>query len=251
MAVFRGFSVVLLGWAWATNAAAQSPRLLAEALGPDERVAVDGVLDEPVWARAQRTGGFVERRPVRGATPPVDTRFSVAYDEGALYFALICETDRPPRAFELTRDTFRIFDDDAISIKLDVRHDRRNTVGFVVNANGAQLDYVAVDNGRSFRREFDAVWEAETAVHEGEFIVEMRIPVPALGLAPAPGGRILGLEISRDHNARRATYDWAPIPVEFGAFSALHYGELEVPGALTGGRQFTLIPYVLGGLRED
>ncbi|MFT5356050.1 MAG: hypothetical protein ACI9KE_003272 [Polyangiales bacterium] len=229
------------------------PSLRAEPLIEGDAITVDGRFDEAIWSRATEVSGFVERRPVRGAVPPVNTRFSVAFDEDALYFAITCELapGETPRVAELTRDTTRIFSDDALSVKLDVRGDQRNTVGFVVNAGGARLDYIAIDNGRSFRPEFDAVWEAEVRVDEDAFRIELRIPAHALGLSETGDQRVMGLELSRDHNARRATYDWAPIPVEFGAMSAIHYGRLEIPGRMAGGRTLSIVPYIAGGLRED
>lgn len=229
------------------------PSLRAEPLTPSDAILVDARFDEAIWSRATEAGGFVERRPVRGAVPPVDTHFRVAFDEDALYFAITCALapGETPRVAELTRDTTRIFSDDALSVKIDVRGDQRNTVGFVVNAGGARLDYIAIDNGRSFRPEFDAVWEAEARIDEDAFYIELRIPAHALGLSGTGEAREMGLELSRDHNARRATYDWAPIPVEFGAMSAIHYGRLEIPGRMAGGRTLTIVPYVAGGLRED
>ncbi len=216
-------------------------------------LAIDGVLDEAAWAAAEETADFTERRPTPGATPPVQTRFRVLFDDDALYFGVTSELGpgERPRMAEMTRDTFRLFDDDTISIKVDVRRDRRNTVGFAVNAAGAWLDYVAIDNGRQFRVEYDAVWEVATSVREGNWVAEFRIPVAALGLGPGEGERILGLNVTRDHNAARGTYDWNAIPVEFGAVSAIHYGDLRGVEGIAGGKPLILVPFVLVGWRED
>ena len=175
------------------------------------------------------------------------------HDEDALYVGIVCflMEGETPRALNSARDDFRLFSDDAISLKFDVRHDRRNTVGFATNPAGAQLDYLAVDNGTSFRREYDAIWEVATQVHPDRWVAEFRIPVPALGLAPAEGPRVLGFNVTRDHNHRRATYDWNAIPLEFGAVSALHYGELRGMDGMAGGRPLILIPFALGAYRED
>lgn len=229
------------------------PRTLDAHPRGEAPITIDGRLDEAPWQSATASAGFVERTPIPGAAPPVITTLRVLYDDDALYVGLemgLLPGERP-RALELRRDDFGIFDDDAVSVKIDVRHDHRNTVGFVTNPEGAQLDYVAIDNGRSFRREFDAVWEVATTVEPTRWTAEFRLPAAALGLPPGTGERVLGLQISRDHNARLATDDWAPMPPEMGAFSALHYGELHGVRGLGGGRPLVLIPFALGRYRRD
>lgn len=217
------------------------------------RPTIDGRLDEAIWAEAEEADDFVERRPVQGARPPVRTAFRVLFDREALYVGIrleLAEGERA-RAVELARDSFAIFSDDAVTVKVDVRHDHRNTVGFTVNAAGAQLDYIAIDNGRVFRREVDAVWESAVVEGPDAWVVELRLPFTALGLADVEGERIVGLNVTRDHNAARGTYDWAAMPVQLGAFSAQHYGDLLGLDDVETGRPLILLPYVLGGLRED
>jgi hypothetical protein len=224
---------------------ARRPRLSA---APRRGVlAIDGRLDEPDWARAPVGDGFVERVPDPGATPPVRTEVRVLVDRDALYVgvtAFLAEGETP-RALELTRDSFRVWDDDAITVKVDVRRDRRSTVGFAVNPAGAQVDFVALDNGRVFRREVDAVWEAGTSVREDAWVAEFRIPSAALRLPPGSADRIVGFNVTRDHNARQATYDWSHLPPELGAMTAQYYGDLDGLAGLGGGRPLILNPYFL------
>jgi uncharacterized protein DUF5916 len=210
-------------------------------------VRIDGHLDESAWREAVPSGGFVERRPVTGATPPVATEVRVLYDDEAVYVGVTMALmpDETPRAFVMTRDDDSIWDDDAVTVKFDVARDRRSTVGFAVNPAGAQLDFLALDGGRSFRLEYDASWECGTSVTASEWVAELRLPFVALGLSASSRARILGLQVSRDHSAARATYDWSAMPPEFGPFSARHYGALEGVRTSSGGRPLTLVPYVL------
>ena len=46
------------------------------------------------------------------------------------------------------------------------RSKRGTTLGFGVNAAGAQIDYVVLENGLTMRREYEAVWEAGSRVTE-------------------------------------------------------------------------------------
>lgn len=219
------------------------------------RIQVDGRLDEPEWAEAPVGGDFVERVPTPGAKPPVRTEIRMLLGDGRLYVGVTAYITRgtSPRALELQRDSFGVFSDEALTLKFDVRHDTRTTVGFATNPAGMQLDYVAVENGRAFRREFDAIWNVATQIFEDRWVAEFELPAVALGLpdqrSDAP--RVVGLNVTRDHNARLATYDWSALPPEFGPTAALFYGDLYGLDTLGGGRPLSLIPYVLGAYASD
>ncbi|MEM6730717.1 MAG: DUF5916 domain-containing protein, partial [Myxococcota bacterium] len=227
------------------------PELQAMPRG-DEAIVIDGKLDEAIWESAPAGTDFVERVPIRQGRPPVATEFRVLYDPESLYVGvkLTHPIEEEPRGFELRRDNFRIFSDDTISLKFDVRRDKRATLGFVVNASGAEMDYVAVDRG-SFRVEFDVVWEVAVHRSEGAWFAEFRIPTLALGLPESSGERQIGLNLSRDHNARVATYDWSFLPPEFGPTYAERYGVIRGIEGMQSGRPLTLIPFATSGYRRD
>ncbi|MDH5675940.1 MAG: carbohydrate binding family 9 domain-containing protein [Myxococcales bacterium] len=246
-----GCALVLVCACFASGAAAQK-RLIASPLG-EAQLKLDGRLDEPIWSQTQVADDFVERAPLPGAEPAVKTSVRVLYDRDTVYLGLradLFEGDEP-RADTLSRDVTRIWSDESFTVKFDVRHDRRSTVVFVTNPRGAQLDAIAVENGRVFRREFDAVWEVATHIGEGYWSAEMKIPVAALGLPSAEGERVLGFNVARDHNARLADYDWSHLPPEFGPWAATHYGELHGLRDMAGGRPFTLQPYLRWGAPGD
>jgi len=235
------------------------PLLRAARLASGERLALDGRGDESAWGRAEEGGGFVERTPTPGAAPPVRTAVRALFDDEALYVLVRMETrpGEPPVAWELRRDRTEMWSDDAISLKIDPRLDARTSVVFVTNPAGAQLDFISLDNGQVFSVEHDAVWEVGTSVDEGAgegaggrragaWTAEYRIPFAALGLsAEAARAGAVGFNLSRDHNGRQATDDWALLAPEFGPFSALHYGRLEGLEGVAVGRPLTIMPYGL------
>lgn len=219
----------------------------------DSAPKIDGHLDEAAWQFAERSGEFVERVPEPGAKPPIKTEISVVYDQDNLYVAVISELlpGESPRALELRRDASGIFADDTITLKIDVRHDTRTTLGFSTNSAGTQLDYLALEDGE-FRLQFDAIWEAAAQVHADHWVVEYRIPATSLGIQSQDADhlteKIIGFNVTRDHNIRRATYDWSEIPPQFGATSAVHYGDLIGLQGLGTGRPVSLIPFVAGAV---
>ncbi|MEE2789558.1 MAG: DUF5916 domain-containing protein [Myxococcota bacterium] len=209
---------------------------------------LDGRLTEPAWARAPVGDDVVERVPNPRDVPPVGTRVRVLKGPDALYVAV--ESDfapqQQPRAFELRRDSGRVWSDDAITLKFDITLDRRTTLIFATNRAGTQVDAIALNNGRQFRKEFDAVWYTASHFVDGTWTVEYKLPYTALGLTARAGARIVGFNVTRDHNRRNATYDWSHLPPEFGAMAASHFGQLGgLEEAGRDGYPFRILPFVL------
>ena len=113
------FAVALLPLAVPVQA--QAPDILnsgrrimyAERMLPDERIVLDGVLDEPVWARATSAGEFVQQDPVLGATPTERTEVRIAFNRTHLYMGVICFDSEPDKLAGNTskRDEFLSADD--------------------------------------------------------------------------------------------------------------------------------------------
>lgn len=222
---------------------------------------IDGKMDSQ-WERAPEYGDLIERKPNLRAKPPVNTRFRVLFDTQALYLLVICEDDEPVRALTRQRDTFDVFRDDALSLKIDPALDGRTTLGFVMNPAGARLDYRGI-NESDFRSEFDAVWRGAVSQDETGWIAEFEIPLAELGIDPASPPDAIGFNISRDHPRFNATYDWSLMPPPYSPISARLYGRItglselgkhsdkaravERPGT---GRT-VMIPFVTGGFSKE
>ncbi len=103
-------------------------------------VDIDGVLDEPAWARAARLTDFSQYQPVDGRPAEDPTEVLVWYSPEAIHFGI--------RATELHGDIVRatqanrdnIASEDHVSILLDTYNDRRVAFVFSVNALGVQAD---------------------------------------------------------------------------------------------------------------
>ncbi len=242
----------------AASAAADRPSV--RALWTDKVPKVDGRLDDAVWRDVKRTRGFIERKPHLRAKPADDTSFAVLFDADALYIAVWMEDSQPDtiRGLTRTRDSFNIFRDDALSVKIDAALDKRTTLGFGVNAVGGRLDYRGI-NEADFRVEFDAVWTGAGTVTKTGWTAEFRLPWAALGIDPTTPLTAMGLNFSRDHPRRNATYDWALMPPPYRPISASLYGRVTGFEILadrardqskTGRRGTVLVPYFSGAFRD-
>ena len=224
---------------------------------------IDGILDDEAWKKAPVAGSFVERKPNLRATPPDATELRVVFDKDALYIALRCFDSDPEGIIAniKTRDTTAMFADDAVSVKLDIKSDRRTTLGFAINPAGARLDYMGINEG-SFRLEYDLIWEAASSQDAQGWSAEFRLPWSSLEVDPSDAPARVGLNISRDHPRRNATYDWSVMPPPFTPVSASLYGDLlgldelsrrlEASGAGPGVlKDWHVTGYGLGGFRHE
>jgi hypothetical protein len=261
-----GMAMVLVAAGLVADTAAAPPgappRATLQVVWTDIAPTIDGRLDDSAWQDAPIGDGFAERTPRLYAKPPHDTRFQALVDAEALYIAIACDDESASAVVARTtvRDSTVIFRDDAISLKLDPQNDRRTTYGFVVNPLGARLDYQSLNEG-GFRFEVDFQWESRAQIHAGGWTAEVRIPWSSLGIDPATAPASIGINLSRDHSRRSATYDWVVMPPPYSPVSASLYGRLigldvlpeRVTASHGGGtriRSWHLTPYVLGGFRK-
>lgn len=209
-------------------------------------ITVDGRADEQTWQIAPADRRFRERQPNLGHPPPVETTLQVAYDDRALYIFVDMEAKPGDVVVRtLRRDSDAVFDDDAITIQIDASHDQRNGYGFSVNADGTQVDFLALDDGRLYLAEWDAVWSAETDRREDGWSAEFRIPFSILGIKRAQE-RTLGLNVSRDHSSRNAIYDWRLFVPPRSEIAASQYGSLTGVRDVEAGRALDYTPFVVG-----
>lgn len=220
-----------------------------------ERMDIDGRAHEKVWKRAPLDNRFTERQPELGGKPELETTLRVAYDDLALYFLIDCEGDPEGTIVRtLRRDSWGIFSDDTVVLKIDAHHDNRTSVSLGINADGAQVDTMALENGRVRIREWDAVWEAETAKTDRGWSAEFRIPFSILGIKGSKNGdadleRTIGLDISRDNPKRNSTYDWKLIVPPQSPIAASAFGDLTGLKGIKARRALEILPY--GLLRTD
>ena len=110
-------------------------------------VTVDGRLDEDVWARAARLGGFSQYQPVDGRPAEERTDVLVWYSPTALHVGIIAY-DREPGSIRATvADRDNLDRDDTVTVYLDTFNDRRRAFVFTVNPLGSQQDGVLSETG--------------------------------------------------------------------------------------------------------
>lgn len=209
--------------------------------------AIDGVLDDEVWAQAAVVEGFGQQVPKAGAPPSMATVARFAYDATRLYLAIECRDPEPRRiAAPLTRRD-RVVEGDWVAIEIDSLGDRKAAFGFGVYASNVQFDYIrSGDTAQDY--DWDAVWISATRIDERGWTAELAIPLRTLRFRAAPAVSFR-VEINR-YISRLGETDQLVVqpPSEQGALLRMAtLGGLE---GLSRGHGLELRPFVLGAFEH-
>ncbi|MEO8201097.1 MAG: DUF5916 domain-containing protein [Gemmatimonadota bacterium] len=170
----------------------------------ETEIAVDGVLDEPVWKQAARLTGFSQYEPVDGRPAEEQTEILVWYSPSAIHFGILAY-DAQPGAIRATRaDRDNIDSEDQVTIYLDTFNDRRRAFFFSVNPLGIQQDGVRTEGAASAGNIFggstdknpDYLYDSRGRVTDRGYVVEVRIPFKSLRY-PGNGPQRWGINFLR------------------------------------------------------
>jgi hypothetical protein len=215
---------------------------------------IDGVLDDPAWARAALIDQFVQQEPFAGAPGTQKTEVRVLFDGANLYVGMLAFDDSPERinATEMRRDGSQITNEDSFQIILDTFMDSNSAYMFVVSPLGAMLDQQVVREGEGSARgtssninlEWDGVWEASAHRTPEGWVAEVRIPMVTLRF-PNASPQSWGVNFMRNIPHRNEVVFWAPIPLPYGLTRVSLAGALTGLEGLSQGRDLRIKPYAV------
>lgn len=213
----------------------------------DEKIAVDGRLDEPAWQQALRLDLPVETEPGENIPASLRTEVRVFYGKDAVYFGLECFDPQPQqiRARFAERDSFDA--DDLININLDTFNDERRNYFFGCNPLGMQRDGLETTGGDIT---WDAIWASAGRIHEQGYTIEMAIPFSSLQFQRAAGPQVWGLDISRwVPRSQRHRFGLVPIDRNNNCYQC-QFLKIRGFAGVKPGRRLEFVP-TLTGARTD
>lgn len=234
-----------------TKASAQgSPQAEVLQIARSDIPRLDGVLNDPIWNKAESIGTFRMVEPEENAEPTEKTEVRVAATNNALYFGIRCRDSRPDliSSFTMQRDA-QLRGEDHIKIVLDTFHNGRTGYVFAVNPNGARYDALINREGEGENFDWDGIWEAAVYRSKNGWSAEIYIPIKTIRFRP--GLDFWGFNVERRIQRNQETDRWAS-PVRNYKVTHISQG-----GVLTGlpafkqGLGLTVRPYAQANRTHD
>ena len=214
-------------------------------------IKMDGVLDEPEWARAPHISNFTQRELDENAPATEQTEVAILYSRTDLYIGIWCFDKEPDKIVaQRMKWDFDTDSDDNFQIILDTYGDRRNAYFFAVNPNGSQADALIQDNGRKSNSDWNGVWYAAATKTDRGWFAEVRIPFSTLRFSPA-NAQTWGINFERNIRHKREQDRWQGWSRDVSLRQISRAGTLEGLRDLARMRIFEFRPYVVGGLEKD
>jgi hypothetical protein len=225
--------------------------LAAHRLAPGEAApAIDGRLDDAVWAQAPAATEFTQTRPNAGQPATERTEARIVYDGGAVYVAMRAYDPSPDSiAAQLGRRDAGNLYSDWLHVVLDSYHDRRSGYRFSVNPRGVKLDTYHFDDG-SEDDGWDAVWDVATHVDSAGWTAEFRIPLSQLRFRPGADEQVWGLQFGRDVARRDEQSVWRAMSPSEPGFAS-RFGTLSGLRGLRSPRRLELLPYTVASVTRE
>lgn len=206
---------------------AQDTTLLCKnltALRTMDRIAVDGVLDEAIWATSPIGDEFVQNEPRPNEPAAQRSTVRVVYDDVALYVGAVLYDPHPDSVMMRLSGRDQIGITDWFGITLDPYESGRNGFEFITTAAGVQFDAIVANEEED--ENWNAVWQSAARIVPEGWAVEMRIPYSAFRF-PKAEEHVWSVQFLRLVGRTREKTFWNPI-------DPLKEGWLRQCGVLTG-----------------
>lgn len=178
----------------------------------EEKIRIDGVMDEADWLITPVTSNFTQTTPNVGEPSLKQTEVRALYDDYYLYvFAkMYDDMDKVSRVL-CQRDGFDS-NTDYFTFIIDTYNDDQNGFAFGVSSMGVQYDGKLFVN--SWFGELDMAWYSEVAFYDDHWTVEMKLPYSAFRF-PKVEKQNWGVNFFRNISRHREFSTWNPVSPDF------------------------------------
>ena len=209
------------------------------------KIVLDGVLDEEEWRLVSPATNFIQRDPNEGVPSTEKTEVYVIYDKENLYIGAMLYDSDPGGilAYQKRRDQSLRTDDRFMWI-LDTFLDGRTGYFFEVNPAGLLGDGLITGSGSRWgtNKDWNGIWDARVIVTEQGWSVEVAIPFRTLNFNPTLD--TWGINFQRTVRRKNEDAKWSGYERNKQLTTPIHAGHLKGLKDLTQGRGIELKPYI-------
>jgi Domain of unknown function (DUF5916)/Carbohydrate family 9 binding domain-like len=207
----------------------------------DEKVAIDGKLEEAFWSKTPISTNFIQNSPITGSPASQKTEVRIAYDNSAIYVSAVMYDTRDSMSLTLSQRDNR-GNADWFGVVFDPYNAGTIGFAFIVTSAGVQIDELHQVNGVDGN--WNAVWKSAVTVHEDRWVAELKIPFSAVRFSK-DGSENWGINFARNIRRHREQSHWNFFdPTGINLISQL--GELEGLKDIESPLRLAFTPYVSG-----
>lgn len=195
LALAAALALVSADPAWSqpdqTPAPDRTATVQAVPLGPTDELRLDGVLDEPFWARVPAATDFRQRDPDTGAPATERTEVRIVFESRRIVIGVHAFDSEPDRLLgnQMQRDQ-PFSADDRFMWTIDPFLDGRSGYFFEINPSGAMGDGLITsptggwDLGGQINKSWDGIWTARVRRTADGWTAEIEIPFNTVSFNP-------------------------------------------------------------------
>lgn len=218
-----------------------------------EKITVDGELNEAAWFTGSPATNFWENFPSDSTYCEWKTEIYMTYDDDFLYIAAKCYAPGDDYVVPSLRRDYRAGGSDNITFLLDPFRDRTNAFVFGMNPYGVMREALISNGGNNrgdWLGEWDNKWKGESAVFEDYWSCEVAIPFSTIRFPE--GQKQWYFNSYRFDTQSNTRSTWQPIPQNQMIMSLAYVGNMEWEEApKSAGSSISLIPYITAGTQRD
>ena len=214
----------------------------------DQKIQLDGSLNEAVWSEAESATNFWQMFPTDSLRSINETQVKLLYDDTHIYIGGYAKGLEKNFMVSSLRRDFSARSNDNITVLFDTFRDGQNAFLFGVSAYGVQREGLISDRGitiNGFNLTWDIKWKAETIREDDYFSIEMAIPLNSLKYPE--GSKSWGFQSYRYDMQTNERSSWSSVPQNQIPINLGFIGEIVFEEPLSKNKTpLYLIPYING-----
>ena len=186
----------------------QAPKKKLVTKFTNEKIVIDGKLNEEVWKTAEVAKDFQMIAPDNGKPEEKSkrTEVKVVYDNDAIYVGAVLYDDEPSKIRRELTTRDNSVQADHFMVQLNGYNDGQQEFRFIVSAAGVQLDDLYTP---SFGEDltWNAIWDSHVEITDYGWVVEMKIPYAAIRFS-SEKKQTWGINFYREIKRDRQQFTW-------------------------------------------
>jgi len=219
-------------------------------LPTSDKIKIDGILDEPVWATTEVAKNFIKKFPNDIGEPKRQTEVRFTYDNDNIYFGFKVYDSGTAISRSLKRDIGNE-GNDVVGIMMDPLNKKTNGFYFLLSALNVQSeDQLNLSYQDRPSWSWDTKWFSATKDYGSYWIAEIAIPLKSIRYNPKQ--LQWGINFLRGDAKNNEYSNFTRVPPIFKSFDLGYTGLLNWPTTIPSTKDnIILLPFISGASIED